>query len=81
MVSHLCGAKVAPAIVTIKCPVSLTSCLPTGTAQFQSCYDATRCGGDEVTVSNARDCCLGSGLSFYDQNCHCRQCIGKQLHV
>ena len=42
-------------------------CYPTGTAQFLSCHDATGCGGSEVTgVSNASDCCLGSGLSFRD---------------
>ena len=31
-------------------------------------------------VSNASDCCLGSGLSFRDGGT-CRQCIGKQLIV
>ena len=54
-------------------------CLPTGTAQFQSCHNATGCGGNEVNVSNARDCCLGSGFSFHD-GVGCRECIGKQLH-
>ena len=54
-------------------------CFPTGAAQFQSCHDATGCGGNEVIgVSNSRDCCLGSGLSFRDGGT-CRQCIGKQL--
>ena len=53
----------------------------TGSAQFQSCHDATGCGGSEVTgVSNASDCCLGSGLSFRNSGT-CRQCIGKQLHA
>ena len=56
-------------------------CLPTGIAQFLSCHDATGCGGNEVTgVSNASDCCLGSGLSFNFSGT-CRQCIGKQLIV
>ena len=56
-------------------------CCPTGTAQFQSCHDATGCGGNEVTgMSNASDCCLGRGLSFRDGGT-CRQCIGKQLIV
>ena len=56
-------------------------CFPTGCAQFQSCHDATGCGGNEVTgVSTARDCCLGGGLSFRDGGT-CRQCIGKQLIV
>ena len=56
-------------------------CCPTGSAQFQSCHDATGCGGYEVTgVSNASDCCLGSGLSFRDGGT-CRQCIGEQLIV
>ena len=49
-----------------------------GTAQFQSCHDATGCGGNMVSdVSKARECCLGSGFSFMD-NGTCRQCIGKQ---
>ena len=56
-------------------------CFPTGAAQFQSCHDATGCGGNEVTgVSNSSDCCLGSGLSFHDGGT-CRQCIGEQLIV
>ena len=56
-------------------------CFPTGTAQFQSCHDATGCGGNTVTgVSIARNCCLGSGLSFRDGGT-CRQCIGEQLVV
>ena len=56
-------------------------CFPTGTAQFQSCHDATGCGGNEVSgVSNASDCCLGSGLSFRDGGT-CRQCIGKLLII
>ena len=54
-------------------------CLPTGSAQFQSCHNATGCGGNVVNVSNARDCCLGSGFSFHDGGT-CRECIGKQLH-
>ena len=55
-------------------------CFPTGVAQL-SCYNATGCGGNEVTgVSTARECCLGSGLSFRDGGT-CRQCIGKQLIV
>ena len=29
-------------------------------------------------MSTARDCCLGSGLSFRDGGT-CRQCIGKQF--
>ena len=56
-------------------------CCPTGTAQFQSCHDATGCGGNTVTgVSNASECCLGSGLSFRDGGT-CRQCFGEQLIV
>ena len=58
------------------------TCLSKGIAQFQSCHDATGCGGNEVPgVSTARDCCLGNGLSFQDGSRICRQCIGKQLHV
>ena len=58
------------------------TCLSKGTAQFQSCHDATGCGGNEVPgVSTARDCCLGNGLPFQDGSGICRQCIGKQLHV
>ena len=54
-------------------------CFPTGTAQFQSCHNATGCGGNEVTgVSTARECCLWSGLSFQNTDGTCRQCIGKQ---
>ena len=54
---------------------------PTGATQFQSCHDATGCGGNEVTgVSNASDCCLGSGLSF-NVSGTCRQCIGKLLII
>ena len=30
-------------------------------------------------MSNATDCCLGSGLSFRNSGA-CRQCIGKWLH-
>ena len=49
-----------------------------GTAQFQSCHVATGCGGNMVSdVSNARECCLGSGFSFMDGGT-CRECIGKQ---
>ena len=56
-------------------------CYSTGSAQFESCHDATGCGGNGVTgVSTARSCCLGSGLSFHDGGT-CRQCIGKQLVV
>ena len=56
---------------------SANLCFPTGSAQFQ-CHDATECGGNEVTgVSTARDCCLGSGLSFRNGSGPCRQCIGK----
>ena len=58
------------------------TCLSKGTAQLQSCYDATGCGGSAVTaVSTARNCCLGSGLSFRNGSGICRQCIGKQLRV
>ena len=66
------------------CSVRLTeiTCLSKGTAQLQSCYDRTGCGGNVVTgVSIARNCCLGSGLSFRDGSGICRQCIGKQLRV
>ena len=56
--------------------------LSKGTGQLQSCYDATGCGGNQVTfVSTARNCCLGRGLSFRDGSGICRQCIGKQLCV
>ena len=59
-----------------------TLCPPTGSAQFQSCHDATGCGGNVVTgVSNARECCLGRGLSFQNADGTCRQCIGKQLII
>ena len=74
----MCGAQVCPSYIVTR--NMLTLCLPTGTAQFQSCHSATGCGGNEVTgVSNASDCCLGSGLSFRDGGT-CRQCIGKR-HV
>ena len=63
------------------CPIA-NLCSPTGTAQFQSCHDATGCGGNVVTgVSTARECCLGSGLSFQNADGTCRQCIGKQLII
>ena len=56
-------------------------CFPTGSVQIQSCHDATACGGNVVAgVSTARDCCLGSGLSFRDGGT-CRQCIGRQLII
>ena len=57
---------------------TFTSCFPSGTAQqFQSCHDATNCGGNVVTgVTTARDCCLGDGLSFQISG-GCFQCIGK----
>ena len=54
------------------------TCLSKGTGQLQSCYDATGCGGNQVTfVNTARNCCLGSGLSFRNGSGICRQCIGK----
>ena len=72
------GLRFAPVVVINMLSVILTLCLPTGTAQFQSCHNATGCGGSEVTgVSTARDCCLGSGLSFRNGPGICRQCIGK----
>ena len=62
------------------CPIA-NLCLPTGSGPIQSCHDATGCGGNEVTgVSTARECCLGSGLSFRNGGT-CRQCIGKQLII
>ena len=55
-------------------------CFPTGAAQV-SCYDTTGCGGNEVTGGmTARECCLGSGLSFRNGGT-CRQCIGKLLII
>ena len=73
--------RFAPVVLSLEiCPVSLSLCLPTGTAQFQSCYDTTGCGGNVSAVSNASDCCLGSGLSFRDGGT-CRQCIGKLLII
>ena len=55
--------------------VILVECCSQGTAQLQSCYDSTGCGGNQVTgVSTARNCCLGSGLSFQNGG-SCRQCI------
>ena len=57
----------------------LPLCLHTAAAQFQSCHDSTGCGGNEVSgVSTARDCCLGSGLSFQIGGT-CQECIGKQF--
>ena len=74
------GLTFAPVIVTII--VSLTLCFPTVSAQIQSCHDATGCGGNEISgVSNATDCCLGSGLSFRNSSGACQQCTGKQLQV
>ena len=63
------------------CPIAnLYFC--TGSALIQSCHDATGCGGNVVTgVSTARECCLGSGLSFQNADGTCRQCIGKQLII
>ena len=61
------------------CPLQ-TSCLVTGAAQLQSCHDSTGCGGNLITgVSTARDCCLGSGLSFQIAAGICQRCIGKEL--
>ena len=54
-------------------------CFPTGAAQVP-CFDAAGCGGNETAVNTARECCLGSGLSFRDGGT-CRQCIGKQLII
>ena len=45
------------------------------------CYDnaATDCNGTAVpNVTNARDCCLGDGYWFDDEDGQCHQCIGKQ---
>ena len=70
--THLMGYNIGPTV---------NLCFPTGSAQFQSCHDATGCGGNNVTgVSTARDCCLGSGLSFRNGGI-CRQCIGKLLII
>ena len=52
---------------------------PTGAAQVR-CFDATGCVGNETAVNTARECCLGSGLSFQNGGT-CRQCIGKQLII
>ena len=58
-----------------------TLCFPSGTAQFERCWDnaTTNCGGNEVTgVSTAEDCCLGDGFWFQDPNLGgCVQCIGE----
>ena len=54
---------------------------PSGTAQFQTCYDnaATNCGGNVITVgvSNASDCCLGDGFWFRVSQGQCVRCIGE----
>ena len=71
--THLMGSNVGP---------TANLCFPTGSVRIQSCHDATDCGGNVVTgVSTARDCCLGSGLSFRNNGGTCRQCIGKLLII
>jgi len=61
--------------------LSSALCFPSGTAQFQTCYDnaAANCGGNVVIgVSTAQDCCLGDGYWFEDPRFGgCLQCIGE----
>ena len=48
------------------------------------CYNnaATYCNGTAVlNVTTARDCCLGDGFWFNDENGQCHQCIGKQMQT
>ena len=48
------------------------------------CYDnaPTDCNGTAVpNVTTARDCCLGNGFWFDDEEGDCHQCIGKQMLV
>ena len=55
-----------------------------GHAQLKMCYDnaPTDCNGTAVpNVTTARDCCLGNGFWFDDEEGDCHQCIGKQMLV